>query len=310
MVVYVNPILPHVHLRGAEYKDFNFLEFGFRDARAIGAVAILEQPNPNPQLTSEERIIERIGQVRPYCGSIHHGIHIGLTNDLEQVENAFTLAQWHLSNISGVKAFWVDSTGDMGIKDPYKQKEVWECAKKVNYTGVFFQHCQSEEMFRGNYQKSSPSTHSYYQSKWSELDSVMTQIRNARDTGFKGIFYVAHVSAPETIDFLLEEKTRRNPFEIIIETTAHHEFLNMRDYLVHGNRVKMNPALREERDQEKVLEHVIEGNTEAIQILQVMTMHRIHLSSKTHLLREEILLQEFQLLLSCLSELNSGKQMG
>ena len=44
---YVSPIDPHVHLRGDEYTT-NFLEMGFDDARVVGLVAMIEQPNPQP----------------------------------------------------------------------------------------------------------------------------------------------------------------------------------------------------------------------------------------------------------------------
>ncbi|MEK6825557.1 MAG: hypothetical protein AABY00_02100 [Nanoarchaeota archaeon] len=263
MVKYTSPILPHVHLRGKEYPEHNYLQLGFRDAKAVGAIAVLEQPNPTPNLIKEEPIRERIKQSEQYSGDIYHGIHIGLTNDLIQVEQAFTLAKERTSSIVGVKAFWVDSTGNMGIWNEEKQKEIWAiAARKVKFTGVFFQHCQNEYFFRGDYLKDSPLTHSLVQTKWSEIYSLMQQVRNARDANFRGIFYAAHVSTPEGIEFLCEEKQRNHPFQIVIETTAHHEMLNTRDYLIHSNRVKMNPALRERKDQEKVLEYVIEEKTD------------------------------------------------
>ena len=262
MVKYVAPILPHVHLRGKEYPNHSFLELGFRDARAVGAVAVLEQPNPVPQLLDGNSVHERLLQSIPYSESIHYGAHIGLTNDLIQAKRAFQLAQEHQMRIAGVKAFWVHSTGNMGITDHEAQKALWNTAAEVSYTGVFFQHCEEEQMFRGVYLPSSPMTHSHRQHSGSELYSVMTQIRNARDAKFKGTFYVAHVSSPETVDFLLEERLCQHPFRIILETTAHHEFLNTSDYEIHGNGVKMNPPLRTPKEQERLLEHVIEGRTD------------------------------------------------
>lgn len=258
----ISPILPHVHFRGKEYPHHNFLQIGFDNAMKVKAAAVLEMPNPNPNLIDENSVKARLEESKQYRGDIYHGFHMGLTNDLEQCKNAFRLANERRSNIVGVKAFWVHSTGNMGILDYERQKDIWKAAKDVEFKGVFFQHCQDESMFRGRYIFDSPITHSHYQTKWSELYSLMTQVRNARDSGFEGIFYAAHVSTPEGIEFLNDEKHRRHPFEIIIETTGHHEFLNYRDYLIHGNGVKMNPALRERRDQIKVLEYVINGMTD------------------------------------------------
>ena len=123
MVAYCAPILPHVHLRGEEYSE-NFLERGFYDARKVGAIALLEQPNPEPQLTCEKSIEQRIRQSEPYRNGVHHGVHIGLTNNLSQVIQAFILAKSHKHNIAGVKAFWVHSTGNMGILDHEIQKGI------------------------------------------------------------------------------------------------------------------------------------------------------------------------------------------
>ena len=124
------------------------------------------------------------------------------------------------------------------------------------------QHCQNEDFFRCDYTPQVPITHSYNQTKWGELFSCMEQIRNARDANFQGIFYAVHASTPEGIEFLMEEKRQRHPFRIIIETTASNEFLNYKDYRIHGNRIKMNPALRSPKDQARVLEHVLEGHTD------------------------------------------------
>ena len=261
MVAYCSPILPHVHLRGKEYPNHNYLERGFHDAKKIGALAILEQPNPEPQLTSEKVIKERLRQSEPYRKGIYHGIHIGLTNNLSQVSEAFLLAKEHRYNIAGVKAFWVHSTGNMGILDHEIQKRIWKIASASNYKGVFFQHLEEEEMFRGKFDPSSPATHSSRQSEWSELNSTMRQVQNAYNSGFRGIFYAAHVSSPLTLEFLDYEK-KHMPFHIVIETTAHHEFLNVNDYDIHGNGVKMNPPLRDPSSQEKLLSYVIDGRSD------------------------------------------------
>jgi len=72
METFLAPIDPHVHFRGTEYPDQNFMKEGFRDARAAGLVAVMEQPNPTPNLTSTDVIAKRIilGHKVRGCGNI------------------------------------------------------------------------------------------------------------------------------------------------------------------------------------------------------------------------------------------------
>ena len=262
MVKYVAPILPHVHFRGKEYKQ-NYLELGFRDAMAVGALAVIEQPNPQPHLVDLKTILRRKADGERFRRNIIHRIHMGLTNDLEQAEGAFIAAKDHYADIYSVKAFWTHSTGNMGILDPDKQKRIWKIAANFGYEGVFFQHLEDESHYIGEFNPANPITHSLRQNEGAEVIQAMKQIRYASDAKFKGIFYAAHVSSPDTVNYLNWER-RRVPFQIVIETTGHHEFLHFVDYQIHGNRVKMNPPLRDPRSQAKLLEKVVKEETDII----------------------------------------------
>jgi dihydroorotase-like cyclic amidohydrolase len=204
------------------------------------------------------------GQVR---GRVGHYIHMGLTEELEQVSVALHLAKhWEEQNfVRAVKVYWVDSTGNMGIKDHGLQRRIWEIAgaRGVDYQGVVMQHLEDEEKFDVPFDFRNPVSHSYRQHEGAELACAVRQVRNAYDSGFTGTFYACHVSSPDTIEFLNSERGCV-PCETVIETTGHHEFLNFTDYDLHGNRVKVNPPLRSVTSQERVLEAVIDHRTDII----------------------------------------------
>ena len=264
MVKYLMPIDPHVHLRGEEYPNHNFLEPGFRDAQNVGLAAILEQPNPTPWLITEETIKTRKEKVQRVRGKIYHGIHIGLTNDLAQVASALELVMSGKYGLVSDKTFYVHSTGNMGILDPEIQRRMWRMKGEMNYKGVSIGHFENERYFIGSFDPLKPSSHSSRQNPISELVQVESQIRNARDAKFKGTFYVAHVSGIQTIEYLEKEKPKL-PFDVIAEITFHHMFLNSDDdYGVHGNRVKMNPPIRSRKTQERLLEYVLAGKFDII----------------------------------------------
>lgn len=263
MVSYISPIDVHVHLRGEEYPNHNFLELAFRDANAVGLAGIIEQPNPQPQLTTEEAVKKRKEQVELYKGRIHHGIHIGLTNFRKQVESALTLVMQGKYGLASDKIFYVHSTGNMGILDPDYQREIWMLKGKIGYKGVSIGHHEDEHAFTGEFDYHVPESHSLKQNPESELIQVERQIRNAWDAKFKGTFYIAHVSNPETARYIqrIEEAL---PFKVIMEATFHHPLLNTEDYNVHGNRVKMNPPLRSPQLQEELLEYFLNGTIDVL----------------------------------------------
>lgn len=253
---------PHVHLRGEEYNT-NYMKLGFEHAKKSGLIAIMEHPNPNPKLTNAENIRNRLKKGKRYRRKISHGIHMGITNDENQVRQALEAVQRGDCGLVSDKTFYVDSTGNMGILDEDFQKRLWEIKAEMGYKEVSIGHFEDEKEFNVKFNPEYPVTHSQRQNSGAELVQVERQVRNAMDAGFKGIFYVAHVSNPDTIYFLrsMEGKV---PFEIATEVTWHHMFLNTDDYLVHKNRVKMNPPLRFPNIQEELLEYVLSGKVTLI----------------------------------------------
>ena len=213
MVRYIKPIDPHVHLRGEEYPT-NYLELGFKDARAVGLAGLLEQPNPKPQLTSIDKIMTRLTEARRYSNGIHHSVHIGLTTDLTQVEHALGCVMSE-EGIVADKTFYVHSTGNMGILDPELQRRIWVIKGKLGYTGVSIGHFEDEGEFSSvKFNPSQPFTHSVRQTAKAELVQVQKQIRNAVDANFTGVFYVAHVSNPDTVDYIEAENKVKKTIKI------------------------------------------------------------------------------------------------
>ena len=265
---YTRPIDPHVHLRGSEYKT-DFLRIGLQHAADCELSCVLEQPNPVPQLISplviarRNHLAEEIMVDEDISGLEHH-CHIGLTTRPAQVEMALKAAKNREHGIRAAKAFWVHSTGDMGLLDPEYQKKVWEIAVAVGYDGPLIQHCEDEAHFTGDFIVSHPITHSIRQNTTSEYYQVARQLTNAAAAGFRGTFYVAHVSSPATVGFIKEFRSSHPEMKIVMEACWHHFLLNTDDYKTHGNNVKMNPPLREPALQERMLEHVLRGD---IQIL-------------------------------------------
>lgn len=291
-VKYISPIDPHVHLRGDEYAT-NYAKYGIIDSYLVGLAAIMEQPNPVPQLINRGEIKRRVTKIIDdiLCvdcshdkrrGSVlRHYCHIGLTNDLEQVKNA--LRAVNSGHVKADKTFYTHSTGNMGILDEDIQRKIWKLKGEMGYNAVSIGHFEDEKAFSDEtpYDPRFPLTHSIHQTMESELIQVERQVANAWDANFKGIFYIAHVSNPDTIAYVKELRASGSlPFTIVIEMTWHHMLLNWSSYYHLGNIVKMNPPLRSESVQARLLDHALKGDVDIIG-----TDHAPHPASRKMLFR-------------------------
>jgi len=264
---YLSPIDPHVHLRGEEYAK-DFLEYGMADARTVGLVGMVEQPNPKPQLTTEKIINERLNKLNNYSIPCH--IHIGMTNDKNQVIDAINMImQRRVSRCCSDKIFYTHSTGNMGILDVEFQRWIWQKKAEMQYSGISIGHFEDEESYlKIPFDSEKPITHSYKQCPEAEYIQVERQLRFAHDAGFTGTFYVAHVSNPATVllceDYRRKHTLHNKRFDVVLEATWHHLFLNTTHYDTYGTYVKMNPPLRPKPLQEMLLQHLLRGEIDII----------------------------------------------
>ncbi len=260
------PIDPHVHLRGQEY-DVNYVAKGLIDMRAAKIIGFCEMPNTKPAITDGHAILERVREVQQQKHDVgylpKHGIHIGLTTDFDQVKSMLSFISLNKIGCYSDKTFYTHSTGNMGLLDEDLQRQIWKLKGLMNYKGVSIGHFEDEKLFTGEFKFEQPLTQSRVQNENAETKQVEKQIKNAFDAHFGGVFYVAHASSPDTVDFL--NRARQTlPFKVVIEATFHHLFLNWDDYRIHGNLVKMNPPLRASERQVKLLSQLLEGKIDII----------------------------------------------
>ena len=262
---------PHVHLRWNEYPEAT--KMAFEDAQWSGVVSMGEMPNTSPALTDPQTLYQRshhlheaweeVAKTVDHLGMPTTWVNGGLTKDMAQVRLMASLQQLGIYSVKALKVFFTHSTGDMGILDRTKQAEIWKTLAACDYRGVVMGHFENESLYEGLFSPDDPASHSRRQTPASETDQVERQLRNALDAGFRGVFYICHVSNPDTIDLVLQVR-RISPFKIVIEATWHHLLLATDDYAKHGNRVKMNPPLRGEGMRRRLVGHLMGGAIDII----------------------------------------------
>lgn len=260
----LKPIDAHVHLRGNEHPDHDFAFMALEDAAAAGLAAVIEMPNCTPNLTTIEVIKGRYAKVFPIAArlGLDYGCHVGITDDEEQAKRAL-LGVARNRAICGDKTYYCHSTGRMGILDHATQAGLWRLRSGVGYNGVSLGHFEDEGHYTESFDHTDPITHSIHQPKEAEIASLRRQLKFAAEAGFRGTFYVCHATCPEVI-YLVEATRNLVHFKIVMEACFHHLFLNTGSYAVHGNRVKMNPPLRDVHTQEQMLGLLVEGRIDLV----------------------------------------------
>lgn len=133
----------------------------------------------------------------------------------------------------------------------------------IQKTGrVLAAHCEVDSLLRGGYIHDGPYARLHGHKgicSESETAQVIRDLRLARETGCR--YHVCHVSAKETVDAIREAKGQG--IDVTCETAPHYLTLTDMELQEEG-RFKMNPPIREKRDQEALLEGILDGTIDMI----------------------------------------------
>ena len=252
---------PHVHLRDWNQSNKETIEHGMKVASRLGFTHLFDMPNTNPPCTDRDTVLARLsdgGEAAEKTGVSYH-LYGGLTHDEEQIREMAEIHDELFPLVAGLKMFAGQSTGNMGIIGPDKQKDVFRVLSDAGYEGVLAVHAEKEELMKPSlFIPGKWETHSLARPSEAETESVRDLIDAAEETGFRGVLHICHVSASSTIN-LVKEKRKDSSFRITMGATPHHALLSAADAENHSLYLKMNPPLRSEEDRKAVFSALLDG---------------------------------------------------
>lgn len=254
---------PHVHFRDWNQKSKETVLHGMTVGASAGFDVFFDMPNCNPPLTDRQTIEKRIQlgrsaeqELRNQGFEVHYHIYCGITENKDQIREMVRAYKDLFPQVCGMKMFASQSTGNMGIIEEEKQKEVYRTLAEENYRGVIAVHCEKESLFRPD-----EKSHGRKRPPESEEASVCDQIRLAEEAGFKGTLHIAHISTRGALEAVREARSR-NIIRITCGATPHHILLNATK---ETDIVKMNPPLREEADRKAIWNALFDGTIDWIE---------------------------------------------
>ncbi len=236
-----------------------------RAAVAGGVTSYMEMPNTIPQTITQELLEEKY-QRAAEVSAANYSFYMGATNDnLEEVMKTDP------SNVCGVKVFMGSSTGNMLVDNNDVLSEIFRNTRLLVAT-----HCEDEPTilrniacYREKYGEYIPiSAHPKIRSTEACFKSSAKAVELATKYGTR--LHVLHLSSAEEMKLFTPGKVSQK--HITAEVCVHHLWFDEHDYLLHGTRIKWNPAIKSAEDKAALWEAL-----RADQIDVVATDHAPHL---------------------------------
>lgn len=246
-----------VHFRepGLTHKGNIFTES--RAAVAGGVTSFMDMPNTRPTTTSHEEL-EKKYAIASVTSAANFGFYFGATND-----NIDAIRTLDPAATCGVKVFMGSSTGNMLVDDEKTLAAIFKDSPVVIAT-----HCESTPMIEANLKKAQarygnaiPVTeHARIRNEDTCLASTRVAVSLARE--HQAHLHVLHVST--AAELALFEPGPVDGKAITAETCIHFLHFTDADYALEGNRIKCNPAVKSQADQDGLFAGLANGRLDIL----------------------------------------------
>lgn len=247
-----------VHFREPGLTHKESIETGSKAAVAGGITTYIEMPNTLPQATTIDLLEEKFN-IAAETSYANYSFMFGGTND-----NLSEIEKIDPKNIAALKLFLGSSTGNMLVDDENVLEQIFK--KSPVLIAV---HCEDEETIKKNleecierYGEDIPiELHPKIRSAEACYKSSSKAVALAKKTGAR--LHVFHVSTAKELSLFNSKKALKDK-KITAEVCVHHLWFNETDYAKKGTLIKWNPAVKTKKDQEALLEGLLDNRLDVI----------------------------------------------
>ena len=229
-----------------------------RAAVAGGVTSFMEMPNTSPQATTIE-LLEQKYAIASRSSIANYSFFMGATNS-----NIDELLKTDLKTICGIKIFMGASTGDMLVDNDESLNAIF--AQCPNLIAI---HSESENIIRANlakyiaqYGEDIPMrAHPLIRSVEACYNSTVRAINMAKKYNTR--LHVLHISTEEELSLFTNQIPLENK-RITNEVCVHHLWFDADNYETLGGLIKCNPAIKESRHKNAILQAVLDDRVDII----------------------------------------------
>jgi dihydroorotase len=237
-----------VHFRepGLTHKGNIYTES--KAAVAGGVTSFMEMPNTNPQTTTNLALDQK-HRIANETSLANFSFYLGATND-----NIDEIIKLNPKKVCGVKVFMGSSTGNMLVDNPTSLEQIFKASPVIVAT-----HCEDETTIKQNikeytqrYGEAIPfGAHSDIRSTEACFLSSSLAVKLAKEHNTR--LHLLHLSTEKELS-LLSSSLPLSKKRITGEVCVHHLWFNNKSYDNLGWRIKWNPSIKTEQDQNALIE--------------------------------------------------------
>jgi len=257
----------HVHFREPGMTEKADIQSESRAAAAGGVTTYFDMPNTVPQTTTLEALEDKF-QRAAEKSRVNYSFFFGATND-----NVELFSQLDEHRIPGIKLFMGSSTGNMLVDRDEALERIFSSTRLP-----IMVHCEDTAIinrnmahFKEQLHTDDPDVrlHPLIRSEEACLSSTMKAIQLA--VLHQSRLHLAHVSTAAELELIPANCLS----SITAEATVGHLLFSLTDYDRLGTLIKVNPAIKNERDRDALRRGLSDGR-----ISVIGTDHAPHLLSQ------------------------------
>ncbi len=258
---------PHVHVRDLKQSEKEDWSCASNAALRGGITTVFDMPNTLPPTVNLQFLNAKREKAK--LAKVNYKFNVAATS--QNLKELTELLDTKPEDVAALKLFLAGSNSNEFVDDEEDIKQIFDLSLKYNLPVIVhteWQKCVEE--YSAKVQNPTVSDHNFMRNSECSVKGTDLLISLAKEIGNK--LYLAHISTAEEIDII---KANKEKCRVFCEVTPHHLLINEEILKTAGNFGKVNPPLRTEKDNKRIMQGIIEGTVDTIG-----TDHAPHLLSE------------------------------
>lgn len=247
---------PHTHIRDLKQSAKEDWTSASNAAIRGGTTTVFDMPNTNPPTINLEYL--NMKRERAKAAKINYMFNIAATS--ENLKELIEILDSKPEDIAALKMFLAGSNSDEFVDDDVVLNRIFEIAYTYDFPLMVHTELQGcIDIHAAEIENPDVRDHNFIRNSLCSVNGTELLIKYAKKHGTK--LYLAHTSTGEEMDMVKENKEKCNLF---CETTPHHLLINEDVLETAGNFGKVNPPLRTQKDNDRIMKAINEGTVDTI----------------------------------------------
>lgn len=242
---------PHVHMRDMDQSYKEDWQSGTLSALRGGITTVMDMPNTQPPTINQSNLnIKRKSAEKSH---VNFGFNMGFAGSNTTEINK-------IDSFNAIKVFLCESSGGIHVEGSKHLNVVFSLAQDLNVPLIF--HSESGRCIDIHAAEFEPTIQNHHLIRNRECAIKSTEMVLEMAENYSCNVYFAHVATAEEMDLISQAKLSND--NLFCEITPHHLLITRKKLESIGNWGRVNPPLRDKKDNERIYQAVLDGTVDTI----------------------------------------------